>query len=171
MKRLREMSSHISEGSLDNKEVVRPSCQNEKRLRLAENKFPSLVAACTLIPKSSPVTSESSFLLVISTCNPLFISFSFVLTAGSIYLYSSLFLIIVIGFFLFKKLNILSFFILALFVGVKLSIHYYVDEYIDSKKQLKKINHIHVFSITLLISLCITLPSILISKIMGIEHI
>lgn len=49
-------------------------------------------------------------------------------------IYSSLFLIIVIGFFLFKKLNILSFFILALFVGVKLSIHYYVDEYIDSKK-------------------------------------
>ena len=38
MKRPHEMSSHISEESLDNKEVARPSCQNEKTLRLPENK-------------------------------------------------------------------------------------------------------------------------------------
>ena len=84
-------------------------------------------------------------------------------------IYSSLFLVIVIGYFLFNKLNILSFFMLALFVGVKISIHYYVDDYIDTNKHLNKINHSHVFAITLLISLCITLPSILISRKFGLE--
>ena len=51
-------------------------------------------------------------------------------------LYLSLFIVIVLGYFIFNKLNILSLFILAIFIGVKIAIHNYVDNYIDSNKKL-----------------------------------
>jgi len=85
-------------------------------------------------------------------------------------LYLSLFIVIVLGYFIFNKLNILSLFILAIFIGVKIAIHNYVDNYIDSNKKLKSINRSHIFVCTMLVSLLITFPAIIISKKLGIEE-
>jgi hypothetical protein len=86
-------------------------------------------------------------------------------------LYISLLLIIVLGYYVCNKLNVKGLFLLAIFIAIKIGVHTYIDDYIDSKKQLKKFKHLHVVSITILVSLLISFPAIIISKIMGIRHI
>lgn len=85
-------------------------------------------------------------------------------------IYFSLILILIIGYLLFNKMKLKGLFILAIFIAVKLSIHNYVDDYIDSNKELKKISQTHIFACTMLVSLLITLPAILIAKTLGIEQ-
>ena len=85
-------------------------------------------------------------------------------------MYLSLLIILIIGYLFFNNMKIKGLFILAVFIGVKLSIHNYVDNYIDSNKELKKISRTHIFACTMLVSLLITLPAMLISKKLGIEE-
>ena len=86
-------------------------------------------------------------------------------------LYISLLSVIVIGFMLFKKMNIKGLYLLALFIAAKVAVHEYIDDYIDSKKKLEDIKHSHIIMVTILISLLVSLPAIIISKRIGIaEH-
>ena len=85
-------------------------------------------------------------------------------------LYISLAILIIAGYFVFNKLKIKGLYLLALFVAAKVAVHSYIDEYIDNKKKLENIKHSHIILVTILISLLITFPAILISKQMGLEE-
>lgn len=83
-------------------------------------------------------------------------------------LYISLAILIIAGYFVFNKLKIKGLYLLALFVAAKVAVHSYVDNYIDNKKKLENIKHSHVILVTILISLLITFPAMLISKQIGL---
>lgn len=85
-------------------------------------------------------------------------------------LYISLAILIIAGYFVFNKLKIKGLYLLALFVAAKVAVHSYIDEYIDHKKKLENIKHSHIILVTILISLLITFPTILISKQIGLEE-
>jgi hypothetical protein len=83
-------------------------------------------------------------------------------------LYISLSILVVGGYFIFQKLRIKGLYILALFVAAKIAVHTYIDDYIDNKKKLENIKHSHIILVTLIISLLITLPAMVISKQVGV---
>ena len=85
-------------------------------------------------------------------------------------LYISLTILVIIGYFVFQKLNIKGLYLLALFVAAKIAVHTYIDDYIDNKKKLESIKHSHIIMVTLLVSLLITLPAMIIAKQVGIEE-
>ena len=83
-------------------------------------------------------------------------------------LYISLLAIVIFGYIIFHKLNIKGLYLLALFIAAKVSVHRYIDNYIEHKKKLEDIKHSHIIIVTILISLLITLPAMIISKKVGI---
>ena len=86
-------------------------------------------------------------------------------------LYISLLFVIVVGFIVFNKLDIKGLYLLALFIAAKVAVHVYIDDYIDSKRELENIKHSHIIMVTILISLLVSLPAIIISKRIGLsEH-
>ena len=85
-------------------------------------------------------------------------------------IYVSLLLVLVCGFFIFKSQKIKGLYVLAIFIAIKVAVHEYIDDYIDSKKQLEEIKHFHIISVTILLSLLISLPAILISKKVGLSE-
>ena len=85
-------------------------------------------------------------------------------------LYISLLFIIVIGYFVFHRLKVKGLYLLALFIAAKVAVHSYIDDYIENKKKLKNIKHHHIIVVTILISLLITLPVMIISKNVGISE-
>ena len=85
-------------------------------------------------------------------------------------LYLSLLSVIIIGFIIFNKLNIKGLYILALFIAAKVAVHSYIDDYIDSKRELSYIKHRNIILVTILISLIVSLPAMIISKRVGIAE-
>lgn len=85
-------------------------------------------------------------------------------------IYLSLLIVLVSGFFIFKSQKIKGLYVLAIFIAIKVAVHEYIDDYIDSKKQLERIRHFHIISVTILLSLMISLPAILISKKIGLSE-
>ena len=85
-------------------------------------------------------------------------------------LYLSILTVMIIGFLIFKKLNIKGLYILALFIAAKFAVHEYIDSYIDDKRHLEDIKHHHIILVTILISLMISLPAIIISKRVGLAE-
>lgn len=85
-------------------------------------------------------------------------------------LYISLIILVIAGYFVFQKLKIKGLYLLALFVAAKIAVHTYIDDYIDNKKKLESIKHSHIIMVTLLVSLLITLPAMIISKQVGVEE-
>jgi hypothetical protein len=83
-------------------------------------------------------------------------------------LYISLSIIVIVGYFVFQKLKIKGLYLLALFVAAKIAVHTYIDDYIDNKKKLESIKHSHIIMVTILISLLVSLPAMIISKRIGI---
>lgn len=85
-------------------------------------------------------------------------------------IYVSLFLILLLGYLVFNKMHIKGLYVLCIFIAIKVTIHAYLDDYIESKKKLKNLKHAHIITITLLVSLLITFPAIIISKKLGLEE-
>ena len=85
-------------------------------------------------------------------------------------MYISLVIILLLFYYIFDKMKISGLYVLCIFIAIKIAIHTYLDDYIDSKKKLKKLKHAHIITITLIVSLLISFPAIIISKKIGIEE-
>ena len=84
-------------------------------------------------------------------------------------IYSSIIILLILGFIIYSKFNIYGLFALAVFLSIESGIHNYVDKYIDNKKKFKDFKQVHLMSITILVSLVITLPAFLVAAYLGID--
>jgi hypothetical protein len=85
-------------------------------------------------------------------------------------LHLSLGLILIGSFILFVKINKINFFFFAVFLGIKFTVSSYVDNYIDTKRELKQFSEAHFTTVKFLTSLIITIPFLILSYLIG-QHI
>jgi|TARA_B100001057_G_C22785228_1_gene925276 hypothetical protein len=85
-------------------------------------------------------------------------------------MYTFLVLYLLVAFLLFRKLNKLGFLLVAFFVALKVAVHDYIEKYIDENKKLRNFKSEHIFGVTILVSLLISLPAILISTKVGLQE-
>ena len=84
-------------------------------------------------------------------------------------MYSFLALYLLVCFLLFRKLNMLGFFVIAIFIAIKVAVHDYIEKYINNNRKLSNFKDEHIFTVTILLSLIISLPALLISSKIGLS--
>ena len=82
-------------------------------------------------------------------------------------LYLTLVVVLVLSFLIFYKINRLSLFLLVLFVSFKLVLIGKLDDYLDSRKKLVEK---HYVTVTVLVSLSVTVPIILLLYLLSKKY-
>ena len=85
-------------------------------------------------------------------------------------LHLSIAFILIGSFILFIKINKINFFFFAVFLAIKFTASSYIDQYIDSKRQLKQFSETHFTTVKFLSSLLITIPFLILGYFIG-KHI
>ena len=79
----------------------------------------------------------------------------------------SLAFILIGSYVFFVKINKINFFFFAIFIAVKFTTSNYVDNYINSKRELKEFEESHFTKVKFFSSLIITIPFLIFAYIIG----